>query len=127
MDALAYIHNDLSQQAVVCEILRPTDSDSVYDGDLTETDETVEVAIFQPSSSSTVTTEGTDQDTSLTGHIVPQYDTTDTLDTVVHVGDRLRVRANPAKRYEVRTKDGVPNDIDPELFRVGLEPANRSD
>lgn len=128
MDALDYIHNTITEQSVTCDVLRPADDGStVYDDGFTETGERVNVAVFQPSSSSTVTTEGTGQDVSLTGHLVPSYDKNGDLTVVVEVGDRLRVTDNTAKQYEVRTKDGVPNDLDPEVWQLGLEPANSSE
>lgn len=127
MDALDYIRTDVKRQSVQCTVFNPDDGSTAYNDGFTDTGETIPVAIFQSSSSSQVTTEGTGQDTSLTGHLVPQTDANGDRKTVVTVGDRLQLQSNTAKQYEVRTKDGVPNDIEPELYQLGLEPANSSE
>lgn len=126
MDALDYMRTSVTDQSVRCDVRRDQSSDS-YSGPDYSTVGEVDVAIFDPSSSSVVVTEGSGEDTSLTGLVVPAYDTDGNLNERVHVNDRLRPQSNTAKLYEVRVKDGLPNEIDPDLWRLGLEHANQSE
>jgi hypothetical protein len=124
MDALQFLVTDVTDQAVTCDVYRDTSSDA-YGGSKTKVD-SVDVAIFAPSSSSQVVVEGSGDETSFTGLVVPERDENDDLVESVHVNDELRVQGNTEKRFDVRVKDGVPNDLDPELWRLGLDKANSS-
>jgi hypothetical protein len=127
MDTLDYIHDAITEQAIACDIFRPDDSAAVYDDSLVDTGSSVEIAISDPSSTSVVQTEGVGEDISLVGHVVPQTDQNGQLTEVLHVGDQLVPQSAPEKAYDVRTKDGVPNELDPEIWQVGLERANASE
>lgn len=124
MDALDAIVASVTDQRITCDVYRD-DSTSAYGGDPSKVG-TVDVAIFEPSSSSEVVVEGSGQDTSLTGLVVPTHDSNGDLVHDVEVNDELRVQSNEAKRYDVRVKDGVPNELDPDMWRLGLERANAS-
>lgn len=124
MDALAYIHDDVSRQAVTCEIWRDQ-SDGPYDDSLSDTGETVDVAIFSPTSQSQVVAEGSGQEATFVGVLVPEEGRDGTLQDPVRLNDQLRP-VGSARRYDVRTKDGVPNDLNPELWQLGLDRANSS-
>jgi hypothetical protein len=124
MDAVDYIRTDVNEQAETCDVLRDTSSHS-YDGEDDSKADEVDVAIFAPNSNATVVVEGTDDDTSLTGLVVPDEQSDGSITHHVQVGDVLRPQTNTAKRYNVRVKDGIPNDLAPELFRLGLEHANQ--
>jgi len=123
MDALAFMQSTVASESVLMDVYRNTSTGS-YDNDKT-TVGTVSVAVFAPTSSAEVVTEGSGQDTSLTGLAEPAPNGGDPL-PAVEVNDELRVQSNPEKRYVVKTKDGYPSDIDPELVRLGLEPSNSS-
>lgn len=122
MDALSYIKTDVADMAVTMDVYRKDDS-GAYSGDWTLVD-TKNVHVFAPSSSSRVVVEGSGQETSLTGLTLPTYDTNDTLVDVIHVNDQLRYNG---KRYDVRVKDGLPNELDPELWKLGLDRANATE
>lgn len=121
MDALDAIHSCLNEQTVTCAVYRQSD-DGPYDGDMTQVG-TVDVAMSAPSPQAQVVIEGSMEDTSLVGHLVPEYDTSGTLIETIHVNDELRPQ-NTETRYAVRTKVGVPNELSPELWELGLERAN---
>lgn len=125
MDALDYIRTTVNDDAVTCDIYRSSESGSYSGPDHTDTGETVQVAIFAPSSSAQIVTEGVEADTSLTGLVVPETDESGNIQQTVQVTDQLRVSDNTVKRYSVRSVTGVPNDLEPELFRVGLEPNHK--
>jgi hypothetical protein len=120
MDALDAIHDCVDAQAMTCAVYRDTD-DGPYDDDLTQVD-TVDVAFSSPSAQSQVVIEGSFEETSVVGHIVPAYDTDGALVQSVHVNDELRV--SDTQRYRVETKVGVPNEVEPELWELGLQRAN---
>lgn len=122
MDALQFIQSDLTQQAVTCDVRR---EDSGYSSDGETVVDTTEVAIFAPASSSQVVVEGSDEATSYTGLAVPQTDSNGQLTEVIEVGDVLAPQ-NTGKRYRVRVKEGVPNSMAPELWRLGLDRDNAS-
>jgi len=126
MDPMDYIHTDLTDQSVTCAVYRSSGS-GVYNDGLSDTGETVEVTLSEPSSSSVSHVEGIDEDTSLVGQVVPEYDDNGDLTERLEVNDELRAIAYEGKRYEVSTKDGIPNELDPEIWALGLEPANQSD
>jgi hypothetical protein len=88
---------------------------------------TIDVTVFEPSSQQRVTIEGTSEDTSLTGLAVPQYDNNGDLQHVVEVSDRLKPQSRPERQYEVRAKNGLPNELDPELWQLGLDVATSSE
>jgi hypothetical protein len=123
MDALDAIRGCLTEQTVTCDIYHPS-GDGPYEGDLVDTGETVDVAIVSPTSQSQLVVEGSGQETSLVGHVVPEY-SNNRLQERVFVNDQLRPH-NTGKRYDVRTKDGVPSPLEPELWQLGLERANAS-
>jgi len=125
MDALEAILGCVNRQAVTCDIYRDT-GNGPYDDTLSDTGETVDIAIFAPNSQSQVVVEGSGQETSFTGHIVPEYDANGNLVDPVRVNDELRPQ-NTTKRYDVRVKDGVPNEMDPEIWQLGLDRANASE
>lgn len=125
MDALTFMQADVTSQAVTCNVYDSTSERQYGGGGKTKVDQ-VDVAIFAPSSSSEVVVEGSGQETSFTGLVVPRYGPDGTLIHHVDVNQELRVAADESKRYEVRVKEGVPNDLDPEIWRLGLERANDS-
>lgn len=125
MDALAYIHDDVSRQAVTCAIWRDT-SDGPYDDSLSDTGETVDVAISSPTSQQQVVAEGSGQEATFVGVLVPEEGRDGTLQDPVRLNDQLRP-VGSARRYDVRTKDGVPNDLNPEIWQLGLDRANSSE
>lgn len=120
MDTLDAIQNSVRDQSVTCNVYRDTD-DGPYDSGHTQVD-TVAVAFSSPSAQSQVVIEGSFEETSVVGHIVPAYDSDNTLVHTVEVNDELRV--SDAQRYRVETKVGIPNEIDPELWELGLQRAN---
>lgn len=124
MDALAYMVSDVADHAVTCNVYRDTSSTN-YGSDSTKVDE-VDVYIFNPSSQSQVVVEGSGQDTSLTGLVVPDYDSNDNLVEHVQVGDELRVKSDESKRYDVAVREAIPSEFELELWRLGLNRANAS-
>jgi len=124
MDALDFMQATVDSESMLMGVYRNTSNNS-YDSSKSSVG-TVSVAVFAPTSSSEVVTEGSGQDTSLVGLCEPAHSNGDLL-PAVQVNDELRVQANPEKRYLVKTKDGYPNDLDAELVRLGLEPSNSSD
>ncbi len=124
MDALSYIQSDIEEQSVACDVLR--DDGGGYNGGNYSKVDTIDVAIHSPSSSSEVVVEGSGEETSLTGKVVPDYDSNGNLLSHVQVNDRLRPQEHSGKLYEVRVKDGVPNELNPDIWRLGLEHANSS-
>jgi len=121
MDALSFMQSTVASVSVPMDVYRNTSTGS-YDSDKSSVG-TVSVSVFAPTSVSEVVTEGSGQDTSLTGLAEPAPNAGDPLPSV-KVNDELRVQSNPEKRYVVKTKDGYPSDINPELVRLGLEPSN---
>lgn len=124
MQALSFMQSTVAAESVLMDVYRNPSTGS-YDSDRTPVG-TVSVAVFAPTSASEVVTESSQQDTSLTGLAEPVPTNGDPL-PAVQVNDELRVQSNPEKRYVVKTKDGYPSDIDPELVRLGLEPSNSSE
>jgi hypothetical protein len=122
MNALDAIHDCVDAQAKTCAVYRDTD-DGPYDSDRTQVD-TVDVAFSSPSAQSQVVIEGSFEETSVVGHLVPEYDTDGALVHTVEVNDELRV--SDAQRYRVETKVGVPNEVEPELWELGLQRANET-
>lgn len=118
--ALREIQYHVTDQAVTCDIYRADDSD-VYDESMSQVG-TVEVAISDATSTSQLVVEGMDNEISVVGHVVPTY-TNNSLDDPLRVGDELRPQAT-AQRYDVQTKVGVPNEIEPELWVLGLDRAS---
>jgi hypothetical protein len=122
MDATAYIQSDVAEMAITMDVYRKEDS-GAYSGDFTKVG-AADVHVFNPSSQQQVVVEGSGEETSMTGLKLPEYDIDDNLVEPVHVNDQLRVGG---KRYDVRVKEGIPNEIDPDLWRLGLDTANTSD
>lgn len=114
----------VEEQSVTCDIYRSSSSGAY--SNQSATGDTVDIAIFSPTSSSEIVVEGSGQETSMTGLIVPQYDANDNLVETVQVNDELRLQSDGSKRYDVKVKEGHPNEIDPELWRLGLDRANAS-
>lgn len=123
MDTLNYVTASVRENSRRFDVYRG--QGSTYNGS-TEKVDAVDAWVFDPTSTSISVVEGTDEDTSLTGLVVPSYDADGGLVERVHVNDELRLQSNTAKRYLVATKDGVPNELDPELWRLGLSHANSS-
>lgn len=115
----------VEEQSVTCDIYRSSSSGAYSNS--AATGDTVDVAIFAPTSSSEIVVEGSGQETSMTGLLIPQYDATASLVETVEVNDELRLQSDGSKRYDVRVKEGHPNEIDPELWRLGLDRANVSE
>lgn len=126
MDATAFIQSDVTALADTFDVYRVDDNDtsSAYDnGTFTDTGVDVHVRVHSPSSQQQVVAEGSGQETSYTGFLVPEYDVDGNLAHNVEVNDQLRMNG---KRYDVVVKDGIPNDHDPEIWRLGLDKANQS-
>jgi hypothetical protein len=119
MDALTYIQTDVVDQAVVFDVYRPT-SDGAYDGDF-ESAGTASVAVFSPSSRHEVSVEGSDDPASYTGLMTVSRNADGDIEHVVQQDDQLRHNGH---RYDVVVKEGVPNPINPELWRLGLDEAS---
>lgn len=122
MDAIDYIQSRVNDQAVTCDVLSDTESAS-YSDDVTQVG-TVEIAVYAPSSAAEMVPAGIEESTSFTGLVVPQRDGNGDLVNDTAVGDTLRVQSNTAIQYEVMTRDGVPNELDPHLWVLGLDRAN---
>lgn len=125
MNALDLMLATVDEQAVTCDVYRASSS-GAYSDDATKVD-TVDIAIFSPTSSSEVVVEGSGQETTMTGLLVPQFDANGDPVEVVQVNDELRLQSNTSKRYDVRVKEGFPNEFDPEVWRCGLNRANASE
>ena len=123
MDPLEAITNSVAQQAVTCDVYRNT-SNGPYE-DATSPVDTAEIAFSAPSAQSQVVIEGSFEETSLVGHIVPEYDGSGALIKPVHVNDELRPQ-DSEHRYDVRTVVGVPSEVGPELWEIGVMRANAS-
>ena len=122
MDGLDAIRNEVHRQSYTCDVRRVT-GNGPYDDDTRSVVGTVEVAVSAPSASAQVVQEGSIEETSLVGHIVPETDTDGTLVESVHITDHLDVQNHPQK-YVVRTKVGIPDAIDPDLWELALDRAN---
>jgi hypothetical protein len=103
-----------------------SDSSGAYESDMTQVDE-VDVHLYSPASSHSVALEGTGEETGLTGLVIPDRDTNGDITEHVYGNDQLRFKSDESVRYDVLTKDGVPSDLDPTLWRLGLEKSNTSD
>jgi hypothetical protein len=120
MNAIEYTRQRVRANERTVTVYRP-DSGRTYDGSLTSVGE-IAVWIFDASATATVVTEGSEEDTSMTALLRPSQD----LPSGVQVSDELRVTTDTEKRYEVRTKVGVPAALDPSIYRLGIERANDS-
>ncbi len=123
MDAVDWFHQSINDDTYSFAVHES--GGNSYSGDTTATGETVNVAISDVSTQSSVVTEGTEQNVSYRGTYVPLYDASDNLKTVVEVGNELH-HENGQQKYVVRTKVGRPNEITPELWYLGLDRANNS-
>jgi len=123
MDTEDYFQCSVTEQSYEFAVWEQ--GDSSYDSEMTDTGQTVQMAVSDVNSQFSVTTEGADQDVSYRGLIEPTYSDDGSIESVVDVTDELR-RVNGQQRYVVETKSGRPNDIDPELWEVGLRRANQS-
>jgi len=119
MNAREYIVTDVADRATTCDIYR-SDSDGVYNSDYERVGETA-VYIFSASSTTTISIEGSGQDTSLVGLTTPSYGRQGKLVHDVEVNDQLRVND---RQYRVETKDAIGDELDPQLWQLGLERAN---
>lgn len=122
MDVVDYLRSTVNQQGVVCDVLRDTTTGS-YGSDSTSKVDEVTVSIVADRTNQSLP-ESMDVDTSIYGLYAPQFDANGDLKHVVEVNDTLRVQQNTAKRYSVVAKDGLPNDIEPELWGLGLAHVN---
>jgi hypothetical protein len=118
MDVVDYYRGEIRNQGQWLDVYRQTGNTS-YDSEKSAVGK-VCLSVSAPSSSSEVNTEGTDQSVSMVGLIDP----TDQRSTDLHVGDELRTRPDGQRRYRVETRDGLPNDFDTEIVRVGLSKRN---
>lgn len=125
MNLTTYLASEVSENAVTYNVYRDTSKRDYGSGELTKVD-AVEVWVFDPTSSSQVVVEGSGQETSYIGFAISDFDANGDVVHHVEVNDELRVASDESKRYEVRVKDALPNDTDPELWRMGLERANPS-
>lgn len=126
MNGVDYIRSAVTERGLICDVQEQSDGGAYDNGDYTTVD-TVTVAIFDPSSTFSVVSEGGDDDVSLVGLVVP--DTNADGNRVEHVGvnQRLVPQNATGQQYRVETKDGHPNDVDPDVWRLGLAKANQSD
>ncbi len=118
--AVREIQLHVTEQAVTCDIYR-ADDNGVYDESMSSAG-TVDVAVSDASGTNQLVDEGMDTEVSMVGHVVPTY-TNNTLDDPLRVGDELRPHPT-SQRYDVQTKVGVPNEIEPELWVLGLDRAS---
>lgn len=123
MDVLDYFASSVKNQAYTFDVYRNTGGNS-YSEEKQKVGE-VTVSISDRSSQSQTTVEGSDESVNFKGLLNPQYDENGTLTEVVFVNDELW-RQNGEQRYVVKTKDGRPNDIEPDLWELGLDRANSS-
>lgn len=122
MRAIDHIQSRVTDQSVLCDVLRSAESGSY--SDQRETVDTAHVAVFAGQSAAEMVPAGMDATTSFTGLVVPETDHNDELVHHTQVGDVLRPTTNTAKRYTVETRSGAPNDLDPHLWVLGLDRAN---
>jgi len=121
MDTLTYFNSEITDQSQTFAVYRQTGGTS-YDT-TREQATTVRLSVTDLSAQSSTVTEGTDQDISYRGLVNPHYDENGQLVDVVQVNDELRHIDGP-RRYRVETKVGRPNDIDPDVWELGLRRAN---
>lgn len=122
MNAEDYLRSAIGDGTRTFEVWRRGDSGGAYESDFSQVD-TVPVHVHSPTSTSQVVTEGSGQETDFTGLVVPDRDASGTVVHHVEVNDQLRADGH---RFDVRVKEGIPNDLDPEYFRLGLARANDS-
>lgn len=125
MDATDFIVTDVADLAITCDVYEQADS-GAYNGGFSKVGEK-DVHIFAPSSQQRVTLEGSGQETAFTGLAVVDHDVNGDPVHTVEVNHQLRPQANSAKHYDVRVKDGLPNDVNPVVWRLGLDRANSSE
>jgi|APHM01.1.fsa_nt_gi hypothetical protein len=126
MDGLDAIRREVATQSHQMSVWRQQ-SKTTYGSDDRTNVGTAYVSVSEPSSSSTVEAEGTDSTITLVGYVDPSYAPYGEANRVdVQVTDELRLTANEAQRYVVETRDGLPNDLDAEVIRLGLRKANQS-
>jgi len=118
MDVVDYYRGEIRNQGQWLDVYRQTCNTS-YDNEKSKVGR-VRLSVSAPSSSSEVNTEGTDQSVSMVG----LSDPTEERSTALRVGDELRTRPDGQRRYRVETRDGLPNDFNPEILRVGLSKRN---
>ena len=121
MDALQYLQSTVAHQAHTFTVY--TQDGNSYNSDYSDTGETVDMSVSDMSGSGETVTEGSDQSVSYRGTLNPSYDNSGDLTEYVGVNDELRA-VDGNQRYVVKTKTGIPNDIDPEVWQLGLERAN---
>ncbi|TKX83379.1 hypothetical protein EXE43_24565, partial [Halorubrum sp. SS5] len=102
MLAVDYLLSETKINEADCTVYRTAGGRS-YDSSDERVGETA-IWLFDASASSNVVTEGTEEETSFTGLLRPSCD----LQDGVRVGDELTFDGHPERRYEVRTKVGVP-------------------
>ena len=118
MNTTRYIRRETKGNEQPCTIYRST-GDSTYDSDDTEVGETA-LWLFDSSATSSIVTEGATDDTSFTALLRPERD----IQSGVSIGDELVFDGHPERRYEVRTKVGVPTELDPTVWQLGVDRAN---
>jgi len=122
MDAVDWFHQSVNDDAYSFAVYEGGNS---YSDEKTATGETINITVSDVATQSSVVTEGTEQNVSYRGTYVPMYDASGSLKTVVEVGNELH-RENGEQKYVVRTKVARPNEINPELWYLGLDRANNS-
>ena len=122
MDALEYLRSEVTHQAHSFDVYTQ-DGGNSYNNDYSKSGETVEMSVSDMSGSGETVAEGSDQSVSYRGTLTPSYDNNGDLTKTVGVNDELRA-VDGNQRYVVKTKTGIPNDIDPEVWQLGLERAN---
>jgi len=120
MDATDYINSEVNG-GFEFAVFRGGNS---YSGGMEDTGDRVIVDVTEAASQAADNVEGSSQDVSFRGLLNPSYDDSGGLTDVVKVNDELRLVGNKEIRYVVQTKQGQPNDIDPELWNLGLDRAN---
>lgn len=119
MLAVDYLLSETKDNETACTVFRTSGSQS-YDSTSEDVGETA-IWLFDASASSNVVTEGTEEETSFTGMLRPSVD----LQDGVQVADELQFDGHPERRYEVRTKVGIPTELDPDVWQLGIERANQ--
>lgn len=119
MLAVDYLLSETERNERSCTVYRTSGNQS-YDSTTEDVGETA-IWLFDASASSNVVTEGTEEETSFTGMLRPSVD----LPNGVHIADELQFDGHPERRYEVRTKVGIPTELDPDVWQLGIERANQ--
>lgn len=118
MDSAQYLLKRTRGEERSCTVYREADGGS-YDNSVTEVGTTA-LWLFDASATSSIDVEGAADDASFTAFCRPAVD----RDTTIRVGDEIQFDAHPDRRYVVRTKVGVPTELSPTVWRLGVDRAN---